>query len=109
VLLGERCQIIDRIVAEGEQRDAALPELLCHLLQLNQLRLAERSPLGATVENHERPLAAASGVEVNHLPRLVGQANVRKALTQLGTDRGEIPRRKGHGRPRVSTQLRFPL
>ena len=61
-------------------------------LQLDELRLAERSPLRAAVEDDEGRAAAAGVVEIDHRARLIGEADVRKALAFDRTDSLEVPR-----------------
>jgi hypothetical protein len=70
-LLGEPGERLDRIVANGEEGDAGLVVPRLRLLQLDELRLAERSPACAAVEEHERPTASAPRVEVDALARLI--------------------------------------
>jgi hypothetical protein len=62
MLVREATENLDRIVADGEQADSLRFEVGEYLLQLNQLRLAERSPLGTAVENYQSPPTRTSRV-----------------------------------------------
>ena len=62
VLVCEATENLDRIVADGEQGDSLRFEVAEYLLQLNQLRLTERSPLGTAVENYQSPPTRTSRV-----------------------------------------------
>jgi hypothetical protein len=52
-LLGEGGQDVDGVVADGEERDAGALEVGRAVLQLDQLRLAVRSPARAAVEDNQ--------------------------------------------------------
>jgi hypothetical protein len=54
------------------------------LLQLDQLRLAEGSPVRAAVEDDERLSLPARGVQVHRGAALVRQADVGEALSYEG-------------------------
>jgi hypothetical protein len=93
VLLGERPEHRRRVVADRKHGDGLLGQTGQDSLQLDELRLAERSPVGAAVEDDERPALPAALVEVDGLPELVGQAHVRESLSLARADRREVPRR----------------
>ena len=82
-----------RIVANGEERHVPGGERGKYALQLDELRLAERSPLRAAVEDDEGRAAATGVVEIDHCARLIGEADVRKALAFDRTDSLEVPGR----------------
>jgi len=56
-----------------------------HALQLDQLRLAVRSPDRAAVEDDDRAPAAAAPVQIHQLPTLVRQANIWENVLKLWT------------------------
>ena len=90
---GEIVQDPDRIVADREEGDPVRRRLRSDLLQLNQLRLAERSPLGAAVKDDKRLAPGASRVQVHRCAGLVRQADVGKGLPFFRPNRPEVPRR----------------
>ncbi len=96
VLVRKAAKYLDGVVADGEEGDAFGLETRPHLLQLDQLRLAEGSPLGAAVEDYERLAVPACRVQILHSAALVRQTNIGKALAFPGTYRRELSRTKGH-------------
>ena len=94
MLVREAAEYLDRVVADSEERDAVGLQVGKYLLQLNQLRLAEGSPLGASVEDHEGLAARTGRMQVYRASALVGQPDVRKTLTLPRTDLVEVPRPK---------------
>jgi hypothetical protein len=61
-----------------------------HALQLDQLRLAVRSPDGAAVEYDDRVPAPAALVQIHQLATLVRKVNVREHLPDLWTTLPDI-------------------
>jgi hypothetical protein len=72
VLLGEGSEDLDAVIADGEQGNALATERRPHFLQLDQLRPAERSPVGAAVEDDESFARATRLVEIDRGAVLVG-------------------------------------
>jgi hypothetical protein len=62
VRVREALQDLDRVIADREERDAVLRERARDPLQLDELRLAEGSPLRAAVEENQRPFSPARSV-----------------------------------------------
>jgi hypothetical protein len=77
---GKAGQHAYRVVADAEDADAVPLEVGQVALQLDQLRLAERSPPGAADED-DQPLAPRTGhVEIDGPAVLVRQHHVGEAL-----------------------------
>jgi hypothetical protein len=85
VLVGEGPKHRHGIVAQGEEGDARGFERGQYLLQLDQLRLAEGSPVGAAVEDDERLAVAPGGVQVHRRTALVRQADFGEPLALART------------------------
>ena len=81
----------DGVVADREERVALTREVGGDPLQLDQLRLAVRSPLRAAIEDDDGGPASAGAMDVHRLPVLIGQPHVGERLTdprtELGLDR----------------------
>jgi hypothetical protein len=72
ILLGDGSEDRDGVIADGEQRDAIRAESRPYILQLDQLRPAERSPVGAAVEDDECLPRPAQRVQIDRGAALVG-------------------------------------
>jgi hypothetical protein len=72
ILLGDGSEDRDGVIADGEQRDAIRAESRPYILQLDQLRPAERSPVGAAVEDDECLPHPAQRVQIDRGAALVG-------------------------------------
>jgi hypothetical protein len=94
VLLGERGQYRHGIVADGEQRDSPMREVVIASLQLDELRPAERSPVGAAIEDDQCLAACSSGVQIDQAAALVGQFDVWEYTAHPRADRVEIDHRR---------------
>jgi len=92
VLVRERAQDLDGIVADREERDLLCNQRRMDVLQLDQLRLAERSPLRASVENDDGFPSRARLVDIDHPPHLVRQPNIGETLAFIWPDLSEVPR-----------------
>ena len=92
----EALQDLDRVIADREQRDAVLGERAGYPLQLDELRLAEGSPLRAAVKEHERPFSSARGVQVDGRARLVRQDDVGEAVPLSRPDRAPVAGLRRH-------------
>jgi hypothetical protein len=108
VSLGERAEDVDRVVADAEQRDAVRLQDGVDALQLDELRLAERSPISAAVDDDEGLATRARLVEVDHRARLIRQAHVGKRLALLGPDRPKISGWKRHRCPLLGREWDGP-
>ncbi len=83
VAVGERPKIGRPVVADGEQRVARPFELGERSLQLDQLRLAVRSPDRAAVQDDDRATPTAPGVQIDDRAALVGQPHVGERIADL--------------------------
>ncbi len=92
VRLGEGRQDRDRVVADRKECDAIRGQRGKHLLQLDQLRFAVGSPLGAPVENDDGLATGSRGVEVDRAPGLIRQHDIGKALAFVRPDLAEVSR-----------------
>ena len=84
VLRGELGEAGLIVVADREQRIARALKVVSDPLQLDQLRLAIRSPPGASVEHDHRPSRAPRGVQVHDGAALIRQPDIGKAVADLG-------------------------
>ena len=66
VLVGEPSECLDRVVADSVDGDAFTLEIVHPALQLDELRAAEWSPVGAAVKD-DQPFAARSMIVQAHL------------------------------------------
>jgi len=84
VLLRERLQF--RLCVVGDPKDGVTGalEFVMNTLQLDQLRLAVRSPDRAAIEGYDRAPAPAVRVKIDQLTMLIRQANVREDRSDLG-------------------------
>lgn len=93
VLVRERSQHTHRVVADGVHRKPGVGEFVQPLLQLDQLRLAEWSPIGAANEDNKRSTSGSMRVKIDRPTELVRQEEVRKPLPNLGTQLSELRER----------------
>ncbi len=93
VLRGELGEDRDRIVAHREDRNAFALIVRQTALQLDELRLAERSPGGAAVKEHQRPPRSADAVQVDDDSRSIRQGNIGEPLAETRADLLEVERR----------------
>ena len=77
---------IPRVVADNSQAQAALLELRCAALQLDELRATEWSPVSRTDENEHRSARSHDRLQIVCPARLVDEAEVRDALAHLRTE-----------------------
>jgi len=85
---------VNRVVADRENRNILAAVFWQAALQLDELRLAERSPGRAAVEEHQRPATGAICVQVHHAPILSGQDNIGKQAANGRSDTIEIQNRR---------------
>jgi hypothetical protein len=86
VPFAEVSENLRRIVTDGCDADAACPKLFETTLQLDQLRAAERSPIGRAEEHQHRPARPHDRLEGANAASLIRQAEVRDSLTDLWTE-----------------------
>src|SRR5262245_42406035 len=96
---GEITQDLDGVVADRDQSDTVHRQVRCDPLQLDELRLAERSPFRAAIEHNQGRPTSPVLVQVDQPALLVAQTHVGEALAFFRPDRTEIPRRERHGAP----------
>ena len=88
-------EILDRIVADGEQREAVGLELVGDLLQLHELRHTRRSPIRRPMEDHDPARVSQRSLHIDELAGLVRQHDRRHGNGRLWRDRPQLGR---HGR-----------
>jgi hypothetical protein len=103
---------IDLVVAEREEGNACVDEVVCVLLQLDQLRAAGWSPHGRSVEDEHRCPIPVVRSDVDHLSGVGGGDDIgeRRAHGRSGRELSDriLPRSvPGLGRAE-SAQLVFP-
>lgn len=76
---GEGGEHVDRIVADGHDRDAVSFVIVLFALQLNELRLAVWSPACAAIEDDRSPAISPVVMKVNELTVLIQKCDVREA------------------------------
>ena len=87
---GKVPQHLLRVIADSDQRDAGADQLAVYLLQLNELRLAVGSPLGASIEHNQGTTACPPSVEGNRLTASIGELDLRKGGANGGPDLGQV-------------------
>jgi len=80
VRVGEGFEARDGVVADREERIPGGVQLRQDPLQLDQLRLAIRSPPRAPIEDDERPAGPARGMQVHRTAVLVGEDDIGEAF-----------------------------
>ncbi len=86
----------DRIVADGEDGDTLTREVGEALLQLDELRLAERSPRRTAIEDDQRPPPGPRRMQIDGFAGLVRQHEVRESLPDRRADVGKVERGGRH-------------
>ena len=61
-----------------------------YLLQLNELRLAVGSPIGASIEHNQGRTACPPSVEGDRLTASIGELDLRKGGANGGPDLGQV-------------------
>jgi len=93
--LRKRLERAGRIVADGDKPKALRDDLFMTALQLAQLRLAVRSPIGGTKEHQHQAVGTARGVEGLALAELIDAVERGNGVADLRPDRRRIdPRRR---------------
>jgi hypothetical protein len=83
--LREGPQDLDGVVAEAGDAEAPPAELLELALQLHELDLAVRSPVGGTQEDQDEAVRALEGVEVAEPALLIPRLEPRELLADRRT------------------------
>jgi hypothetical protein len=83
VALGEVSQNLLRVVADSDDVDPVLTELFETTLQLDELRAAERSPVGRAKEHQHRAARPHHRLQVAHATGLVSEVEIRNLLPYL--------------------------
>jgi hypothetical protein len=61
-------------------------------LQLNELRLAEGSPGGATMEDHQGAMLASGFVQINEMAMLIREDDIRETVSDCRANAAKIDR-----------------
>ena len=78
------------VIANSKERDSAAFEIRQRALQLDELRLAEGSPTGTAVKEHNGAPPGAGLMEINGVTVLVRQRYIRELLADGWSDVGKI-------------------
>jgi osmoprotectant transport system ATP-binding protein len=108
VRLRERGEPALVVVADREERVARVSERRGDPLQLDQLRLAVRSPPRAAVEHDERAPRAARGMQVDERAVLVGEPHVGEARADRRTEVADACR-CGHAAQPIAGHILLPM
>jgi hypothetical protein len=79
-----------RVVADSRDTDSLLTELFETTLQLDELRAAERSPVGGAEEHQHCAAGTHDGLQVPHAAGLVSEIEVWDALSHLRSELGDL-------------------
>jgi hypothetical protein len=90
VALGEVSQNLLRVVADAGDTDALLAEFFETTLQLDELRAAERSPIGRAEEHQHRAARPHDRLQVAHAAGLVSEVEIRNSLSHLRAQLGNL-------------------
>ena len=88
VPIGEVLEDRLTVIADGCDLDAICFEPLFRVLQLDQLRFAEGSPIGRTEEKQDRPVRPLQGLDGLVMAKLVPRSKGRRFLSHLQSIRG---------------------
>jgi hypothetical protein len=78
------------VVADGKDSNTITREIGQGVLQLDELRLTERSPRSTAMKEHDRTSPSAGLVQINRLTVLIRQRYVREKFSNCRSDVGEI-------------------
>jgi hypothetical protein len=59
-------------------------------LQLNELRLAEGSPCGATMEDHQGAMIASAFVQINEIAMLIREDDIRETVSDCRANPAKV-------------------
>jgi hypothetical protein len=88
--LGEISQDLLGVVADSCYMDPLLAELFETTLQLDELRAAERSPVGRAEEHQHRAARPHDRLQVAHAAGLVSEVEIRNSLSHLRAQLGDL-------------------
>jgi hypothetical protein len=88
VPIGEVLEDRLTVIADGCDLDATCFEPLFRVLQLDQLRFAEGSPIGRTEEKQNRAACPLQCLDGLVMAKLVPRSEGRRFLSHLQSDRG---------------------
>ena len=88
VPIGEVLEDRLTVIADGCDLDATCFEPLFRVLQLNQLRFAEGSPVGRTEEKQNRPVRPLQCLDGLVMAKLVPRSKGWRLLSHLQSNRG---------------------
>src|SRR5262245_58607101 len=86
MLAREGAEDLDRVVTDREQRHAGVTQTRQNVLQLDQLRSTERSPVRAAVEDYKCLAGPTRRMEIHHEATLIGQLKIGKSLALVRSD-----------------------
>ena len=84
---GEPREGRDRVVGDDGDAEPLVLEVPIAALQLDELRLAERSPVGRAAEHQHQPVRPHQRRQVPACTRLVDEREVRRNVADLGSER----------------------
>jgi len=87
VPIGEVLEDRLTVIADGCDLDATCFEPLFRVLQLDQLRFAEGSPIGRTEEKQDRPFRPLQCLDGLVMAKLVPRSEGRRFLSHLQSNR----------------------
>jgi hypothetical protein len=88
VPVGEVLQDRRTVVADGRDLDSVLFESFFGILQLDQLRFAEGSPIGRTEKQKYRAVRSLQCLDGLVVVKLVARSECRRRLAHLQSERG---------------------
>ena len=86
--LSEVLQYGRTVVADRSQLDPMLPKSLFRILQLHELRFAERSPIRGPEEKKNRSVGFAQCVIWRGIAKLIVRCEGRRVLSNVQSDSG---------------------
>jgi len=87
---GKIGQNFDRVVGDHGHAEALRAKLIYVLLQLDELRLAVRSPIGRAKEHQHRAAGPHDRLQVAHAAGLVSEVEIRNLLPYLRAQLGDL-------------------
>jgi hypothetical protein len=83
-------QHIHRIIADRKEGNMGALEVGEPALQLNELRLAEWSPHGAAMEDHQGAMLASGLVQIDEIAMLIWEDDLREAGSDCRADLAKV-------------------
>ena len=87
---GEVSQDVLRVVADTGDPESLFTELFETTLQLDELRSAERSPVGRAEEHQHRAARPHDRLQVAHATGLIAEGEIRDLLPYLRPQLGDV-------------------